>query len=532
MSTWSHDGGQVDGYMYYYDAYNRLSRTETILDGIYADLGDFTEQYNYNKQGNITSLYRANDEDYIDVLFMNYNGNRLVSVQNTMSMVPDYQTMHYRDNANATTEFGYDNNGNLIYDKDRGISTIRYNVLNLPDRIQYSNGNQTYHEYDALGNRVRTTYYTRKSLTAVPIGNILHPENNTSDYTITIDGFNDNIVYTKVNPAIYNGTTWLPKFVHNPEGMMRHYSYEEHYPFYFIKDHLGNIRETYIIPAPNTKYFIQSMQYYPSGIPWKTSTGAIEHPYRYNGKELVQMHGQDEYDSNARWYYPAICRTTTMDPLCEKYYNISPYAWCGNNFANAVDLNGMDWYSTSDSSNQIVISYNEDIHCQEDLDNQNIQGTYIGAIAELDGKYYSLFGTIIDSKSDVGELYKAIDNALIKLAEYEIASSSEMSSFSEDMHLPRTKFDIPKLSYGQNVDFQYEGGYGIYTKVQYNKAYNELFPNIKKPPVYYGGWQKSRKSYPLVFKNDKGWDVVTIKFYDYETAKRFVDNYHKQFFYK
>lgn len=40
------------------------------------------------------------------------------------------------------------------------------------------------HEYDALGNRVRTTYYTRKSLTAVPIGNILHPENNVSDYTV------------------------------------------------------------------------------------------------------------------------------------------------------------------------------------------------------------------------------------------------------------------------------------------------------------------------------------------------------------
>ena len=45
MNTWRHDGGQVDGYMYYYDAYNRLSRTETILDGIYADLGDIRETY-------------------------------------------------------------------------------------------------------------------------------------------------------------------------------------------------------------------------------------------------------------------------------------------------------------------------------------------------------------------------------------------------------------------------------------------------------------------------------------------------------
>ena len=40
------------------------------------------------------------------------------------------------------------------------------------------------------------------------------------------------------------------------------------------------------------------------------------------GKKFVEMHGQDEYDSHARWYYPAIMRTTTMDSLCEKYYDI------------------------------------------------------------------------------------------------------------------------------------------------------------------------------------------------------------------
>lgn len=52
------------------------------------------------------------------------------------------------------------------------------------------------------------------------------------------------------------------------------------------------------------------------------------------------MHGIDEYDSQARWYYPAIMRTTTMDPLCEKYYSTSPYAWCNNNPVNYVDPDG------------------------------------------------------------------------------------------------------------------------------------------------------------------------------------------------
>ncbi len=59
------------------------------------------------------------------------------------------------------------------------------------------------------------------------------------------------------------------------------------------------------------------------------------------------MHGLDEYDSEARWYYPAIMRTTTIDPLAEKYYSISPYAWCGNNPIIAIDPTGEDvviWY--------------------------------------------------------------------------------------------------------------------------------------------------------------------------------------------
>ena len=52
------------------------------------------------------------------------------------------------------------------------------------------------------------------------------------------------------------------------------------------------------------------------------------------------MHGLDEYDSEARWYYPAIMRTTTIDPLAEKFYDISPYAWCENNPIVLIDPDG------------------------------------------------------------------------------------------------------------------------------------------------------------------------------------------------
>ena len=47
-----------------------------------------------------------------------------------------------------------------------------------------------------------------------------------------------------------------------------------------------------------------------------------------------------------RHYDPCIMRFTTMDPMCEKYYHLSPYAYCGNNPVNAVDPSGMDWVKT------------------------------------------------------------------------------------------------------------------------------------------------------------------------------------------
>jgi RHS repeat-associated protein len=89
---------------------------------------------------------------------------------------------------------------------------------------------------------------------------------------------------------------------------------------------------------------LQRTQYYPSGLPWKSNSGDNpgSQPYKYGGKEFVEMHGLDEYDSDARWYYPAIMRTTTMDPLAEKYYDISPYVWCGNNPVRFVDPDGRE----------------------------------------------------------------------------------------------------------------------------------------------------------------------------------------------
>ena len=84
----------------------------------------------------------------------------------------------------------------------------------------------------------------------------------------------------------------------------------------------------------------QRTQYYPSGLPWAEGEGQEVQNKKNNGKEFIEAHGLDEYDTQARMYYPAIMRTTTLDPLAEKYYSISPYAWCGNNPVNRIDPDG------------------------------------------------------------------------------------------------------------------------------------------------------------------------------------------------
>ena len=52
------------------------------------------------------------------------------------------------------------------------------------------------------------------------------------------------------------------------------------------------------------------------------------------------MHGLNTYDYGARQYNSLVGRWDRMDPLCEKYYSISPYAYCANNPVLLIDPNG------------------------------------------------------------------------------------------------------------------------------------------------------------------------------------------------
>ncbi len=120
--------------------------------------------------------------------------------------------------------------------------------------------------------------------------------------------------------------------------------------YYYLRDHLGNVRVVF------TGGFLgdieQRNDYYPSGALMATSTGGSVQPYKYNGKELDRMNGLDWYDYGARHMDVALGRFTTMDPLCEKYYGVSPYAYCGGNPVNCIDPDGRDVVLHGDSINK------------------------------------------------------------------------------------------------------------------------------------------------------------------------------------
>ena len=84
----------------------------------------------------------------------------------------------------------------------------------------------------------------------------------------------------------------------------------------------------------------QTTHYYPYGGTLTHSTNQGVQKYKYNGKEFDRTHGLDWYDYCARQYDPASGRFMSMDPLCEKYYNISPYSYCAGNPIRYVDPDG------------------------------------------------------------------------------------------------------------------------------------------------------------------------------------------------
>ena len=120
---------------------------------------------------------------------------------------------------------------------------------------------------------------------------------------------------------------------------------------FYLADHQGNVR----MVASAGGAVEETNHYYPFGALFGESAGGGRQHYKYNGKELDRLLALDWYDYGARWYDPVLARWHAIDPLCEKYYDISPYVYCNNNAVNAVDPDGRKIFIIGDRQKRISV---------------------------------------------------------------------------------------------------------------------------------------------------------------------------------
>ena len=327
--TWKSGAGATPrGYKFSYDRLGRLTDAE-YGEGpsLSVNTNRFNEQVTgYDKMGNILGLKRygqtsATGYDVIDDLSLSYAGNRLKKVADRSGTSAFNNGFEFKDGIDLSTEYEYDENGNLTKDLNKNITAIQYNCLNLPSRVMFANGNSISYLYDAAGRKLRTVH-------------VLEGDSVTTDYC-------GNVVYE-------NG---VPQILLTEVGYVSLTDGKYHY---YLKDHQGNNRV--VVDEEGTVEEVN--HYYPFGGVF-SSTGDAQ-PYKYNGKELDRKGGLDWYDYGARYYDAALGRWHVVDPMAEEYYSISPYEYCNNSPIIYIDPTGMLYTGYTVDRNGYILKINNE----------------------------------------------------------------------------------------------------------------------------------------------------------------------------
>ena len=349
---------------------------------------DYDCTYRYDLNGNVTALTRKGVDlampviDYtvwnygtIDDLSLSYEGNRLTKVTDQSPDLTYEGAMDFRDGVDRATEYTYDANGNLTSDRNKGITAIAYNVLNLPSRVEFDDGHIIRYRYAADGRKLRTEYVlSNYTVIDNPVGPLIPLSGGSQPmgggtFTPGGDGLPDpeNQLESTLMTRDYCGNHIYRDGV--LERVMGDYGYWAGGSWYYhVKDYQGNVRAV----IDHIGVLQEVNNYYPYGSLMgggSVGNNASVQPYKYGTKELDRQNGLDWYDSQARMYDPLIARTPTVDPLAEKYYPISPYAWCAGNPILFIDNDGNKLVFADCSSTQ----FQHDFQVTKDfLDKNNV----------------------------------------------------------------------------------------------------------------------------------------------------------------
>ncbi|MBR6640351.1 MAG: RHS repeat-associated core domain-containing protein, partial [Muribaculaceae bacterium] len=350
---WRGADGITRRYDYSYDGMSRLTGAAYSESGRTAIPGltiqgtpDYSTSYSYDLNGNPTQIYRKGiahkyasgsnrqwQYDEIDNLYIDYRGNQVNFTDDSCPWgyyeeAPGYIEESYDDN-----EYAWDANGNMTKDLNRGITSIQYNLQNMPTRIVYNDRHYENRLYNSLGEKLRTihTVFVTSSTSSSTSTAALITENKRDYYGEDLVYRNDTLemVLTDVGYVDAQG---------------RYY--------YYILDYQGNIRQ--VVDAQGN--VLEQNDYYPYGGLFGES--ASHQSYKYSGKELERMNGLNTYDFHARPYYYPVLQFHSPDILSEEKPWNSPYLYCSGNPINRIDPSGMADIYAIKKGKAVLIGYN------------------------------------------------------------------------------------------------------------------------------------------------------------------------------
>ncbi len=336
---WRSQGGGLQttaqNYVYTYDPSSRLTSAD------YTGVGDYdVNAIAYDHNGNIRSLHRNTRDN------LTYDYRTGVDQSNQLFSVSDAATADlFNDGNTSGDDYTYDDNGNLIRDLNKGVVSIAYNHLNLPQLVTFENGNTVLYTYDAGGMKLRKVVNEGSNVT-------------TTDYLRGMHFIDNSLTFLQHGEgrAVKDGDA---------------FNYE-----FNLTDHLGNVRVS--VSQPGT--VVQRDGYYPFGLTFNSSADSPENLYKYNGFEQQKETGW--YDYLARQYDPELGRFTSIDPAADLMRRQGPYNYAFNNPIRFIDPDGMmPTDALADAARQI----GEKVSSQEQSNNLEFEWTNNMAINVLQG---------------------------------------------------------------------------------------------------------------------------------------------------
>ena len=361
-SKWRIDPLSSDAtwYDYAYDPLGRL--TEAAYGSDVVSQNDYSRTYSYDLNGNPNGRETASYSEQWTAASGNAPAAWIRTRTSPFSIL-------------LQEGYAYDAAGNRTAVLDAlgdTLNVMAYNLLNLPKEYVVSAGDVVKYVYSADGEKL---YVQQTTSANVSTGTEYAANYRLEDGSLTMI-HTDAGYYTPVTP---------PSGAGNP-------TYEH---IWYLKDHLGNNR----VLADGSGNALKIHHYDPFGIQIAVAggtttsfpSGATESPYKYGGKEWNTT--TSTYDFEARQMAPAFHRFTTMDPLAEKYYSISPYAYCASNPVNLIDPDGMQWYLCTLEGGKTEYVYSEGAMSDDDKKKyKSVEDKGYFFRDPNTNIYYSLFG--------------------------------------------------------------------------------------------------------------------------------------------